>query len=256
MTSSQRLTKKVIIAVIYILIFITFIFIIVVSLFPRKPVIIVEEPDIKALQIIKSGTIKLNNGKLDFWAEISNPNDDFGASKFEYNFILQDSEDNKELKKRGESFILPGDKKRYILLLDMSPNYKLVNFELSTENIEWRQLSKLDLPELSIRNVTLGNSMKAGNLFTVFGILTNNSSVNLKNIQVIAILTDNNSNIVGVNETLIRDVLTSKSRDFEMTWRDEIPNTSTDNTTIYAQSNVLADQELLIQLQQWPLFDR
>jgi len=256
MTSSQRLTKKVIIGSFYIAILAIIIFILVINLFPRKPVIIVENPDIKPLQIIKSGTIQLENGKSDFWAEISNPNDDFGASKFEYNFILKDSEDNKEIKKRGESFILPGDKKRYILLLDMSPNYKLLNFELSTENIEWRQLSKLNLPELLIRNVSLGLSNKVGNKFTAFGTLTNSSSVNLKNIQVIAILTDDNKNILGVNETSIRDVLTSESRDFEMTWNNEITNTSNSNTIIYAQSNILRDKELLIQLQRSPVFDR
>jgi hypothetical protein len=255
MTSSQRLTKQIIIAVIYILIFATTIFIIVVNLFPRRPVVIVEKPDIQSLQIIKSGTVKLDNDKLDFWAEINNPNDDFGASEFVYTFVLQDSE-GKEIRKSDKSFILPGDKKRYVLLLNMNPDYKLVNFELSSDSIEWTQLSKIALPELVIRNVSLGTSIKAGNKFTLFGILTNASPVNLKNIQVIAILTDGNGSILGVNQTSIRDVLTSESRDFEMIWNNEIANTSAVNTTIYAQSNILKDKELLIQLQPKPIFDR
>jgi hypothetical protein len=255
MSSSQRLTKKIIIAVIYILIFTSIIFIIIVTFFPRKPEIIVEKPNIQPLNIIKYGEIKLKNGKSDFWVEISNPNDDFGASKFEYTFILANSE-NKEIKKRDIDFILPGDKTKYILLLDIDSDYKLVNFELSQNNIEWTQLSKFNLPELVIRNTSLGNSTKAGNDFTVFGILTNNSALNLKNIQVISILTDDNKNIIGVNKTIIRDVLTAESRDFEMTWKNEIPNASISNTTIYAQSNILIDEELLIQLQQNPVFDR
>lgn len=255
MTSTQRLTKQIIIAVVYILIFSTIVFVIVINLFPRQPIIVVEKPDIQPLKVIKSGTVKLDNGKLDFWAEINNPNDNFGASEFVYTFILQDAE-GKEIRKTDKSFILPGDKKRYLLLLDMNPDYKLVNFELSTDNIEWTQLSKIALPELVIRNVSLGNSVKAGNKFTLFGILTNSSAVNLKNIQVIAILTDGNDNILGVNKTLIRDILSSESRDFEVIWDNEIANTSAANATIYAQSNVLDDKDLLIQLQPNPIFDR
>lgn len=254
MSSSQRLIKKIIIAAIYVLILIAIIFIIIVNLFPKQPEIIIQKPNIQALSIIKYGELQLPNGKSDFWAEISNPNDDFGASKLEYTFVLSDSE-GKEIRKSDTTFILPGDKNKYILLLDMNSDYKLVNFELST-NIEWTKLSKFNLPELVIRNTSLGNSTKAGNNFTVFGILTNNSAVNLKNIQVIAILTDDNKNIIGLNKTIIRDVLTTESRDFEMTWQNEIPKASISNTIIYAQSNVLIDRELLIQLQQSPIFDR
>lgn len=254
MTSSQRQIKKVIIASIYIVLFATGIFIGVINLFPTKKTVILEKEDIKALEVVKYGAIQLDSGKLDFWAEISNPNDDFGVSKLDYTFLLVDKEGN-EIRKNGNSFILPGDKKRYILLLDMSSDYKLLNFELN-KNLIWKKLSKFYLPELSIRNISLGKSNKVGNNFTVFGILTNNNQVNLKNIQVISILTDDKKNIVGVNETLIRDVLTGESRDFEMIWNNEIPNTSISDTTIYAQSNILDDRELLIQLQKSPIFDK
>jgi hypothetical protein len=157
--------------------------------------------------------------------------------------------------RRGDTFILPGDKKRYVLLLDVSSEYELQDFKINQEP-EWAQLSKSSLPELVTRNVSLGISNKAGNAFTVFGILTNASPVNLKNIQVIAIITDDNSNIIGVNQTLIRDVLTLESRDFEMIWKEELPGAIKDNTKIYAQSNVLRDRELLIELQQKPIFER
>jgi hypothetical protein len=254
MTLSQRLTKQIIIAMVYILVFISIVFIIIVSFFPRKTEIIIEKPNIKTLQVIKSGVIKLDNGKLDFWAEINNPNDEFGASEFTYTFILKDTK-GKEVRKSDKSFILPGDKKRYVVLLNISPDYTLVNFELSSEPV-WTKLSQIDLPELVIRNVILGNSVKAGNKFTLSGIITNASAVNLKNIEVIAILTDGKDNIIGINKTLIRDVISSESREFEMIWDNEINNTSVANTTVYTQSNILKDKELLIQLQQNPIFDR
>lgn len=253
MTSSQRKSKQVIIASLYTSILAIVVFIIVINIFPNTPKIIVEQPNIQKLNVNKFGSIELGNGYSDFWAEISNPNDDFGSSKLGYTFVLKNSKEE-IVRKSGTTFILPGDKKRYVLLLNISSEYKIENFELY-DNLEWSKLSKFNLPELAIRNVELGSSKKAGNAFTAFGILTNNSSVNLKNIQIIAILTDNNKEIIGVNETLIRDVLTAESRDFEMIWQNQINNAFATNTTIYAQSNILTDKELLLQLQTNPIFD-
>jgi hypothetical protein len=254
MTASQRRIKQIIIASIYLVIISTIIFLIVITLFPSTPVIVEDKPFIQPLQIINSGKIDLGNGKADFWVEISNPNDDYGVVKLEYSFILNQS-NTSESRRSGDTFILPGDKKRYVLLLNVSSEYELQDFKINQEP-EWAQLSKSSLPELVTRNISLGISTKAGNAFTAFGTLTNASPVNLKNIQVIAIITDDNSNIIGVNQTLVRDVLTLESRDFEMIWKEELPGAIKDNTKIYAQSNVLRDRELLIELQQKPIFER
>jgi hypothetical protein len=254
MTKSQRRIKQTIIASIYLVILSTIIFLIVINLFPPTIMVIEDKPLIQPLQVIKSGKIDLGNGRADFWVELSNPNDDYGVSKLEYNFILSNSDASESIR-GGDTFILPGDKKRYILLLNISSEYELQNFEIKQDPV-WSKLSKSSLPELVTRNISLGISNKVGNAFTVFGILTNASPVNLKNVQIISIITDDSSNIIGVNQTLIRDVKTTESRDFEMIWQEEFKNATKDNTKIYAQSNVLSDRELLIELQQGPIFER
>jgi hypothetical protein len=252
MTESQRRIKQIIIASVYSLITATIVFFIVITLFPPTQVVIQDESLIQSVQVTRSGKIDLKNGFADFWVEISNPNDGFGAAKLEYSFILQNS-NGEETKRNGDTFILPGDKKRYILLLNISSEYDLQQFEITKEP-KWTQLSKFALPELVVRSTRLGESSKAGNAFTAFGILTNASPVNLKNIQLIAVITDDKDNIIGVNETLVRDVLTLESRDFEMTWPNEVIGASL--TKVYAQSNVLSNRALLIELQQTPIFDR
>lgn len=255
MTSSQRNIKQILIAIVYITIFISIIFLIMVTFFPRQPEIIVEEaPKPQSIKVLRYGEIPLGNGYSDFWAEISNPNDDFGAKKVDYIFELK-STTGDLVNKSGSTYILPGDRKRYVLLLNYESAYSLENFTLSAEPV-WTQLSRFRLPELVVRNVNLGVSSKAGNPFTLFGVLTNGSDLNLKNVQIIGILTDGNNNIIGVNETLVRDILTSESRDFEMTWDYDIPNATVADTIIYPQVNVLDNMELLLQLQNKPIFDR
>lgn len=254
MTSSQRRVKQITIVSIYLVAISGIMFLIVINLFPPKPVVIEDKVLVQSLQVVNSGKIDLGNGKADFWAEIKNPNDDYGVSSFEYRFILKNFNGD-EVKKNRDTFILPGDKKRYVLLLDVSSEYELQSFEIAQE-LKWTQLSRFNLPELVIRNISVGDSNKAGNAFTVFGILTNASPVNLKNIQVITVITNDEGNIIGVNQTLIRDVLTSGSRDFEMIWNNKLDGVSISDIKIYAQSNVLSDRELLIDLQQSPIFDR
>ena len=255
MTSQQRQVKQILIATTYAIILVSILFIVAITFFPKSPApIIVEKPNPIALKVTQYNSISLGNGYSDFWAEINNPNDDFGAKSLDYTFVLKNSTGDIQ-RKTGNTFILPGDKKRYILLLNYPGNYTLQGFELSDAPI-WAQLSKFNLPELSKKNITIGVSDKVGKSFTVGGVLTNISEFNLKNIQVMAILTDDNGNIVGVNETLIRDVLKTESRDFEFTWDSVIPNASAANTTILTQSNVLDTEELLLQLQQKPIFDR
>ncbi|MEY2986423.1 MAG: hypothetical protein RJB24_652 [Candidatus Parcubacteria bacterium] len=254
MIESQRHIKKIIIASIYLLIAATIIFFIVINFFPPTPIVVEDKPLIQSLQVTRSGKVDLGNGLVDFWAEISNPNDDFGASNLEYSFVLTNS-NGEEITKNGDTFILPGDKRRYVLLFDISSEYELQRFEIN-QDPEWTQLSRFNLPELVIRNTKIGDSPKVGNDFTAFGTLTNASPVNLKNIEVIAVITDDKDNIIGVNRTIIRDVLTLEARDFEMTWQNEVVGTSIFNTKIYAQSNVLNNRALLIELQQTPIFDR
>ncbi len=255
MNSQQRQVKQILIATAYAIILSSIVFLIMITFFPKKPApIIVEQPKPQALQITQYNSIPLGNGYSDYWAEINNPNDNFGAKSLDYTFILKNSAGDIQ-RKTGTTFILPGDKKRYILLLNYPGNYTLQGFELSNNPV-WAQLSRFNLPELSKKNITVGISDKAGKAFTVGGVLTNTSEFNLKNIQVIAILTDDTNTIIGVNETLIRDVLKTESRDFELTWDSNIPNASAANTTILTQSNVLDTEELLIQLQQKPVFDR
>lgn len=255
MTTSQRNSKKIIIAIIYSVILSTISFVIVVTFFPRQPEpTIVESPKPRPIEIVQFNKISVGNGAADFWAEIKNPNDDFGVKQLGYTFVLQNNNGSIE-RRSGTTFILPGDKKRYILLLNISDDYTMQGLELSN-NLEWTQLSRFDLPELTIRNVRLGVSEKAGSAFTAFGILTNNSTVNLKNVQVIVILENDKGDIIGVNETLVRDILKTESRDFEMIWNNPIVGSSTSNTAIYPQSNILDTRELLIELQQRPIFDR
>jgi hypothetical protein len=254
MSKSQRRIKQTVIASIYFIILSAIVFLIIIIIFPPQPVVIEDPILVQSLQVVKSGKIDLGNGKADFWAEISNPNDDYGVSKLDYNFIFEDSNGD-EIIRKGDTFILPGDKKRYILLLNVSSEYELQAFEISKEP-QWTKLSRFSLPELVIRNTSLSESNKAGNAFTVFGILTNSSAVNLKNIQVMAVIKDELDNVIGVNQTLIRDVITTESRDFEMIWQNPLEGVSISDTTIYAQSNILSDRELLLELQQNPISDR
>ena len=252
MTTRQRQTKQTIIAIVYGTMTSVLVFFAVITLFPRvDSFVTVQEDTPQNVEVIDYNTIPLGNGRVDFWAKIRNPNDDWGAKTLPYTFELKNPEGIIE-QKTGESFILPGDQNKYIVLLNYPQNYTLENVSVSN-TINWTKLSKFTLPELIVRNVRVGVSDKIGNPFTVSGVLTNSSTVNLKNIQIISVIEDDNNQVIGVNETLVRDILRTESRDFELTWDSPIIGANSNNVTIYPQSNILDAREILIELQQGPV---
>ncbi len=246
MTTSQRRTKQILIATVYAVINITLIASIVFTAWPRQPEEIVDAPEVPdPLTVTDPQLLPLDNGNADLIAMISNPNDGFGADQVRYEFVLQNAAGDEQTVP-GTTFVLPGDRQRYVLALNYPVGqYSLVDFRLVNEP-SWMTLSRFDLPELVVRQVRTGISQKAGNFFTLDGVVTNTSPYNLRQVNLVAIITSPQGEIVGVNRTFVRDVLATEAREFEMIWNDPIPDSLIGNVQVFPYSNVLADEEFLI----------
>ncbi len=253
MTTSQRKTKQTIIASVYILIALFFVGTLSFALWPAVPE---EEPEVvvnpNPLQILDTQMLILDNGQADLIARISNPNDQFGVQEFRYNFILENP-DGQEQTVSGISYILPGNREKFILSLNYPIlDYQLVDFQIQ-EGYQWGQLSRFDLPELIVRNVQVGSSSRVGQFFTANGIVSNQSPYGLRVIDLIAVIEDNSGDIIAVNQTFVRDVLTGTSREFEMAWNEEIPLTEIGRTSIYAYTNTLDQRQFIIRETDGPI---
>jgi hypothetical protein len=149
-------------------------------------------------QVIKAEDIKIGNkryidsgveGKYDFWAEISNPNNIFGSQNFKYKVIFKDADGNIAGERNGQSFILPGDKK-YIIennILAKNP----VGSELSISEVKWNEFNNdYEKPLLDIVNKNY-NEINSGTGFSeAKGLLKNESPFDFSVIKVKVLLKD------------------------------------------------------------------
>lgn len=253
MTTSQRRTKQILIATVYAIINITLIASIVFTVWPRQEEEVIDPATVPgALIVSQPQLLPLDNGNADLIASISNPNDDFGADQVRYEFVLENSAGDQQVVS-GTTFVLPGDRERFVLALNYPVGqYSLVDFRLTNEP-SWMVLSRFDIPELVVRQVRTGISQKAGNFFTLDGVVTNTSPFNLRQVNLVAVITSPQGEIVGVNRTFVRDVLNGEAREFEMIWNDPIPDSLIGNVQVYPYSNVLADEEFLIRRVDMPV---
>lgn len=246
MTTSQRKTKKIIIASFYTIFHLFFIGMIVFALWPAPPE---EDPQVvinpDPIQVTETQVLRLDNGRADLIARISNPNDQYGVQQFRYQFILENRQGEQQ-QVSGTSYILPGNRDKFVLALNYDIlDYQLIDFVIQ-DGYTWGELSRFDLPELIVRNVEVGPSTRAGEFFTAYAIVSNQSPYGLRTIDLVAVIEDNAGEVIAVNQTFVRDVMTGEAREFEMAWNENIPMSSIGRTSIYAYTNTLDQRQFIL----------
>lgn len=255
MTENQRKIKKTIIASFYIVIHVSILGFFIFLLWPKNPPAVIEPQIIpNPLEVIEYIELKLPNGRSDFVARVSNPNDDFGVNNVKYTFILQNSA-GEEQRITREFYVLPGNKNTLLLALNIDvQDYQLASFELDSD-LEWVGLSRFNLPELVVRNTRLEQSDRIGAYLSASGVVTNQSSFGLRRIDVIVVLENSSGDIIGVNQTFVRDVVPQEARDFDTIWDVDIDIPEDAETVYYPYTNVLNDRQFIVRESDGPVDD-
>jgi hypothetical protein len=247
MTENQRKTKKLIIATVYGGIFVGLLAGIYFMI-PRPP----EEEPAPAIpiippQVLEFESFKSAEDRYDVYAVVQNPNSDYGLRNFQYEFIIR-KQDQSTRSIRGTSYLLPGEKK-YVVELEqkLNPNESVIDFQMLSETFEWKKLSRFELPLIIAQNITFGLSNKPGEYFTARATISNQSGYNYNTVDVVALLLDEDGQIIGVNRTNIRTVVTSERRDVEFIWSIRTSGEEVKSIQIYPSTNVLNNSEYLRQ---------
>lgn len=203
-------------------------------------------------QAIKAENIKVGNkgyidsgveGKYDFWAEISNPNNIFGSQNFQYKVLFKDAGGNIAGERNGQSFILPGDKK-YIIennVLAKNP----ASAELSISDVKWNEFSTdYEKPLLDVVNKNY-NEISSGTGFSeAKGLLKNESPFDFSVIRVKVLLKDDAGKIVALNSTEMNAVKSREEREFRVFWPTRFSG-KVSNIEAQSEINVFDSQNFL-----------
>lgn len=155
-----------------------------------------------------------NKNQYDAMAAISNPNNKYGAIKFEYEFQLLDQAGAVLGKRSGINFILPGESKFIVELnIQSSINPYTVNFGI--KNVEWDEFLEYEEPRLSIYEK---NHQEEPERNITSGLLRNESYFDFNSIEIVVILRDSKGNPVALGKNEMRTVRSQEERDFKLIW--------------------------------------
>ena len=241
LTSDQRRIKQIIIATIYVLCHISIFGSLVFVLWPEPP----EEPDqgpvYQDLEVEEFTLLELGNDRVDLVAEIHNPNPNVGLEEFQYQFLLEKDDEQEII--TGTSYITPGVPRRYVAEINyLYSGYDLIDVTV-TQTSPWEQLGRIADPSLVVRNTNLFVDDRPGNTRTLSATITNRSLYNIRNVDLIGVIRNQEDEITAINTNRVRDITENEARDFEMIWNTPIPEEDIDRKDIFWSVNILDQEE-------------
>jgi len=170
------------------------------------------------LEIKESGVVAGGiAGEYDFYGLVNNPNNLFGSSKLHYKIILKDSSGAVLLQREGDNYILPGEKK-YIVETGFKSDSMPASSEFSITSVEWSQFGEYKKPELEIVNKNYSEITSGVGFAEARGLLKNRSPYDFEFIKIGVVLKDVENKVVALNSTSMRTVKSGEERDFRVFW--------------------------------------
>lgn len=228
----QRTQKQIIAGLLSLIVFFTFFSGIVFLFRGRTPSLPLEPvatpvpfaPLFKDLEVGFFDVFEIRKeGIFDAVALVKNPNLEYGAPAFLYEFIFSGQNGVELARVEGKAFILPKSS-RYVI----EPALKLVSNPISVafkiKKVEWQLLDPFSPLGLSLRDASLGRDEAQG-LSRFSGVVQNRSPYNLKNVEVHVVLSDpaNGGKPIAAGRTDMQDFLRDTDRFFTIQWPYILP---------------------------------
>ncbi len=145
-------------------------------------------------------------------AEVYNPNPDWAAKYFDYQFTIKDQFGNVLQTISGNSFIYGGELK-YIIEPNVNvPVGQITSSDLSISNPQWVSASDYQKPDVEVQSVQTDKS----NSVFVSGKVVNRSELNFNNVSVYAIVYNKNGDFLAASKTIVDNLAKFDSKDFKV----------------------------------------
>ena len=171
----------------------------------------------KDVEVFWTRFVKVRGNTYDVAAEIRNPNVKLAAAHFDYEFKLFDETGFLVASRRGTSFIYPGETVRLAEVGIMSGRI-VRNTSITFENFKWI-LTEAPSPDIIAGNreyiIESGDGARAS---VVKALISNRMLIDLPEIEVSALAFDERGNLLGVNRTILRQVLAGETKAVRFSW--------------------------------------
>jgi len=170
------------------------------------------------VKVIWAKAIPAQNNFYDLAAQIRNPNQNHGSGEVSYKFELYDDTGNIVVQRSGQTFILPNQTK-YLTQTRVMANRSVSQVRLLFEQVEWQKMDDYQSPQLFIqqKEYRLLGGEEAG-FSQARAILVNKSNFDFDKIDIDILLFNLDHNLLALNSTEMRTLLSGQERDFVATW--------------------------------------
>jgi hypothetical protein len=201
--------------------------------------------DIAPLNVEKVSLVPSGKASsYDVAAVVNNPNQIFGSKSINYIIRLKGQDGEVLSERKGNGFILPGEKK-YIIENNVESQADPVSVEFSILNSDWVEFNDYyQRPDLSIVNKNYKEISSGVDFSEAKGLLKNESSFDFDLIRLKIVLLDAGGEIIAVNSTEMRTVKSGEERDFRAMWPTRFPGAVQD-MKVQADVNIFKSDTFL-----------
>lgn len=180
------------------------------------PPVIVDGPGDDFKIVAENATLVQNPDKVsyDVFARMNNTDLEWGVSELEYTINLLDGAGQVLGTRIGKTYILPRSQKA-LAEINVPAATQPVSVSIDFKPVKVQKLRDFGTIDFAVTNVRY---FELNNRGRVTGTFTNNSPFGFDTIDVVVVLFDRQQNIVGINKTVIGQVLPSQQRDFTVIW--------------------------------------
>lgn len=170
-----------------------------------------EKPDAKSITV-KNIQISEGSGKCDVIVDVENPNDTLGAEKIPYEISWG------TIDKRGLFYIYPSES-RFLAEINLPCQQGQNPVVKIGQPPKWEFLrADYRKPSLEISDSQFKYPEGSYEFAEVSGLVTNKSPFDLKEIEIYAIVKNENSDIVAIGKTSVNSLLVNEKREFRIFW--------------------------------------
>lgn len=168
-------------------------------------------------------------------AEVRNPNLNYGAESFDYEFVVSGPFGEKSSSLKGKSFIYAAESK-YLLEAPVAMNIRdIASVEVFLSNFSWKSRRDFPQPMISFREI---NHRFSDDRISVEGVIVSGETIRLPRVFAGAILYGKNGDPLSVARTELRDVAAFQERFFKITFPAGInlPDVDQKSTKIFIEA--------------------
>jgi hypothetical protein len=192
---------------------------------------------LKDLEILWTKAIHVKDNFYDLGAQIKNHNQNYGSGQIPYYFRFYDSQGNLIGQRAGLTYILPRQTK-YLIVTKIESSRPISRTELLFGQINWQKLQDYQPLQLVIsqkRYFPLESDQPG--FSQVSGVVINKTAFDFDQIDIDILLFNSEHQLVGLNTTEVKTLLSNQERHFVATWFEPIEDQIV-SVEVEAETNV------------------